>query len=175
MTSAGLSVVEGAGSGALSGFQLSYVADAGDEVRVALAEAWALRLESVQPVHRFRSYRGQRHLSGRWWSATTGRHVGFESWLERDQLMALDFDPVVVGIAERLRAAFADPLMLIEGATAAGDRIAVLPVAPDMQEYRGAIWNSQRTTKRFGQLAFSANLDTGSARVLSCASEDEPP
>ena len=89
--------------------------------------------------------------------------------------MALDFDPVVVGIAERLRAAFADPLMLIEGATAAGDRIAVLPVAPDMQEYRGAIWNSQRTTKRFGQLAFSANLDTGSARVLSCASEDEPP
>lgn len=47
--------------------------------------------------------------------------------------------------------------------------------SPDMQEYRGAIWNSQRTTKRFGQLAFSANLDTGSARVLSCASEDEPP
>ncbi|MFE6921469.1 hypothetical protein ACFVAV_10530 [Nocardia sp. NPDC057663] len=47
--------------------------------------------------------------------------------------------------------------------------------SPDMQEYRGAIWNSQRTTKRSGQLAFSANLDTGSARVLSCASEDEPP
>lgn len=31
--------------------------------------------------------------------ATTGAHVGFESWLERDHLMLLDFDPGVVGIA----------------------------------------------------------------------------
>lgn len=94
-------MIEGEGPGALSVFELSYVAEAGDEVRVSLAEAWALRLESVSPVRRFRSYRGQRHLSGWWWSATTGRHVGYESWLERDRLMALDFDPAVVGVASQ--------------------------------------------------------------------------
>jgi hypothetical protein len=27
--------------------------------------------------------------------------VGYESWLERDQLMLLDFDPAVVGIASQ--------------------------------------------------------------------------
>lgn len=30
-----------------------------------------------------------------------GCHVGYESWLERDQLMMLDFDPQVVGIASQ--------------------------------------------------------------------------
>src|SRR5947209_4921640 len=29
------------------------------------------------------SYRGQRSDTGLWWLATTGRHVGYESWLER--------------------------------------------------------------------------------------------
>lgn len=29
------------------------------------------------------------------------RHVGYESWLERDHLMLLDFDPDVVGIASQ--------------------------------------------------------------------------
>ena len=43
----------------------------------------------------------QRHLSGLWWSATTGGHVGFESWLERDHLVALDFDRSVAGIASQ--------------------------------------------------------------------------
>ena len=76
------------GGGALevAGFELVYVTAPGDGVRVGLADAWALRLESVPPVRRFASYRGQRHLSGLWWSATTGGHVGFESWLERDLL-----------------------------------------------------------------------------------------
>jgi hypothetical protein len=36
-----------------------------------------------------------------WWSATTGRHIGYESWLERDHLMVLDVDPTVVGIASQ--------------------------------------------------------------------------
>ena len=38
--------------------------------------------------------------SGRWWSATDGRHVGSESWLERD-LMLLDFDPTVIAMTSR--------------------------------------------------------------------------
>jgi hypothetical protein len=38
-------------------------------------------------------------LPGLWWSATTGAHVGYESWLERDHVMLLDFDPRVAAIA----------------------------------------------------------------------------
>jgi hypothetical protein len=39
------------------------------------------------------------HLPGLWWSVTTGAHVGYESWLERDHVMLLDFDPEVIAIA----------------------------------------------------------------------------
>ena len=71
------------------GFEVSYVADDGAEHRVPLAQASAVPLEQGMPVRRFTSRKGQRHLSGLWWSATTGRHVGFESWLERDHLLHL--------------------------------------------------------------------------------------
>jgi hypothetical protein len=30
---------------------------------------------------------------GDWWLATSKRHVTFESWYERDHLIALDFHP----------------------------------------------------------------------------------
>jgi hypothetical protein len=53
------------------------------------------------PVRQFTARKGQRHLSDLWWCATTGGHVGFESWLERDQLMLLDFDRTVSGIQSR--------------------------------------------------------------------------
>ena len=56
---------------------------------------WAL------PVRRFGARKGQRHLSGLRWSATTGGHAGFESWPERDYLAALDFDRPVAGIASQ--------------------------------------------------------------------------
>ena len=83
------------------GFEVGYVTSTGDEARLPLADVSGLRFEDAAPVRRFVSYRGQRHLSGRWWSATVGRHVGYESWLERDHVMALDFDPDVVGIASQ--------------------------------------------------------------------------
>ncbi|WP_406386865.1 hypothetical protein [Streptomyces sp. NBC_00211] len=44
---------------------------------------------------------GERHLSGWYGAATTGQHVGFESWLERDRLLLMDFDPRVTGIASQ--------------------------------------------------------------------------
>lgn len=50
------------------------------------------------PVRDFPSYRGQRNFPGLWWFSRTGVHVGHESWLERDQLMALDADPDVIGV-----------------------------------------------------------------------------
>lgn len=65
----------------------------------ALDAAVRVPFEEGLPVRRYRPHKGQRHLSGRWWCATTGSHVGFESWLERDHVMLLDFDPQVVGIA----------------------------------------------------------------------------
>ncbi len=60
----------------------------GAERRGRLAEAQAVRFEQGLPVRRFPSRRGQQHLSGWWWPATTGGQVGFESWLERVHRMA---------------------------------------------------------------------------------------
>jgi hypothetical protein len=85
----------------LAVFTVSYVAGDGAEHHVPLAEATGVPFEQAMPVRRFTPHQGQRHLSGLWWSATTGGHVGFESWLERDHLMALDFDPAVTGIASQ--------------------------------------------------------------------------
>ncbi|WP_082934705.1 TnsA-like heteromeric transposase endonuclease subunit [Mycolicibacterium mucogenicum] len=38
---------------------------------------------------------------GQQWFATTRRHIGYESWVERDQLMALDANPETVGVASQ--------------------------------------------------------------------------
>jgi hypothetical protein len=84
-----------------AGFEVGYVAEGGASRSVALAEAQALPFEHFLPVRRFAARKGQRHLSGLRWSATTGGHVGFESWLERDHLMLLDFDPQVTGISSQ--------------------------------------------------------------------------
>jgi hypothetical protein len=46
-----------------------------------------------------RAHRGQRHMSGWYWSATTAGHVVYESRLELARLLLADFDPDVVGIA----------------------------------------------------------------------------
>jgi hypothetical protein len=71
----------------------------GLERREPLAECGLRRFEDGRPVRSFPSYRGQRNWPGWWWSSTTGAHVGFESWLERDHAMALDFALDVVGFA----------------------------------------------------------------------------
>jgi hypothetical protein len=91
----------GWGCRGVEGFVVSFVTAEGVEVRRSLAKTWAVPLEAGRPVRRFRPYKGQKHLPGDWWSATDGRLVGFESWLERDHLMLLDFDPAVVAIASQ--------------------------------------------------------------------------
>jgi hypothetical protein len=82
-------------------FGIEYVAEDGERRKVPLAEAAAVRFAAMLPARRFKARKGQRHLPGRWWSATDGRHVGYESWLERDQVMWLDWDRVVTGIASQ--------------------------------------------------------------------------
>jgi hypothetical protein len=66
-----------------------------------LAQCWNQPFERGLPVRRFVSRFGQRYFPGWWWSATMSDHVGFESWLERDHAMLLDFDPDVVAFASQ--------------------------------------------------------------------------
>ncbi|WP_434597888.1 TnsA-like heteromeric transposase endonuclease subunit [Streptomyces sp. A5-4] len=69
--------------------------------RRPLLDCVTARLEDTPPVRPFRWSRGERHFAGWYWAATTGQHVGFESWLERDRLVLMDWDPEVVGIASQ--------------------------------------------------------------------------
>ncbi len=84
-----------------SGFELGFVDGGGVERRAQLAACAEVRFEDGMPVRRFRWSRGLGHFPGWWWAATTGRHVGYESWLERDLVRALDFDPEITGIASQ--------------------------------------------------------------------------
>ena len=81
--------------------ELSYVGGARDRQRRPLLDCVATRFEDAAPVRPFRWSRGERHFPDWYWSATTGQHVGFESWLERDRLLLTDFDPDVVGMASQ--------------------------------------------------------------------------
>lgn len=90
-----------AGSDELLAFDIEHVALAGDVRRGPLHDCWSTRYEHVAPVRKFVTKRGTPGFSGYRWSATTGDHVGYESWLERDHLTLLDFDPAIVGISSQ--------------------------------------------------------------------------
>src|SRR6516165_77474 len=49
--------VQGSAPDRVDGFELAYVTRDGEQARVALAEAWSLRLERAEPVRRFASPR----------------------------------------------------------------------------------------------------------------------
>ena len=66
-----------------------------------LSSSWMLPFENALPIRRPAAYKGQHNFAGLWWCASNQRHVGFESWCERDQLMRLDFDPDVTGVASQ--------------------------------------------------------------------------
>ena len=87
-------MVRGAGGTdpAASAFVLGFVDRQGVERREALEDCTEVPFESGTPARSCPSYRGQRNWPGLWWSATLGRHVGYEAWLERDHAMLLDFD-----------------------------------------------------------------------------------
>lgn len=98
--SSSLRVLRGDSALVGDGVELVFRTEAGER-RIPLVDAWSVPLESALPVRSFPSYRRQRHFPGLWWCATTGAHVGFESWLERDHLMLLDHDQAVVGVASQ--------------------------------------------------------------------------
>ena len=84
-----------------AGVQVVFVDEVGVKVSGALEVLWRTGFERVSPVRSFGSFRGQRSFQGSWWFATTGEHVGFESWVERDAVMLLDFDPDVVAVSSQ--------------------------------------------------------------------------
>jgi hypothetical protein len=84
-----------------AGFEVTYAEPDGQEVRTGLDGLCRADLEACLPVRSFPSYKGQRNYPGWYWSATMGRRVGFESWVERGHLVALDFDPEVTGIVSQ--------------------------------------------------------------------------
>ena len=81
------------------GFDVEYRLADGVPQRSALAGCAGVRLEDAAAIRGFHFGKGQRSFAGWWWLATTGRHVGHESFVERDHVMLLDFDPDVTGVA----------------------------------------------------------------------------
>lgn len=84
-----------------AGLEVEFADAGGTRRREPLASCWDVRFEDAAPVRPFCWPTGQRHFPGWWWSAKTGRHVGHESWLERDHAMMLDFDPEVVAFSSQ--------------------------------------------------------------------------
>lgn len=82
-----------------SGLELEFREAGGGLRREALRVCVAEPLEDALPVRPFHFEKGGVSFAGWWWLATTGRHVGFESWLERDHLTLMDFDPDVIAVA----------------------------------------------------------------------------
>ena len=86
---------------AWAGVEVEYVDPDRGRERGPLAACWSARFERAGPVRGFASFRGQRNWPGWWWFSRTAEHVGYESWVERDVLMALDADPGVEAVASQ--------------------------------------------------------------------------
>jgi len=67
--------------------------------QIPVDELWSVPLEKCAPVRKASSYKSQKNFTGEWWCSTTESHISFESWVERDFLIAADFDPHIVGIS----------------------------------------------------------------------------
>ena len=73
----------------------------GEEVRDCLADLSLSMLRSCEPVRRAGVYQRQRHMPGMWFSTIAGRFLEYESLLERDWMLLLDFDRGVEWICEQ--------------------------------------------------------------------------
>jgi hypothetical protein len=78
---------------------VTYRAEHGGTVETSLDRVATGDVLAGLPVREFRWYKGRRHYSGWYWSATTGRLVAYESRLELARIMLADFDPRVTAIA----------------------------------------------------------------------------
>jgi TnsA-like endonuclease N terminal len=90
-----------ASAAAGSSFDVVFVDEAGCRLREPLSSCWDRAFEGVAPVRSFLWAKDRVNWPGYWWSVTTGHHVGYESWVERDVAMMLDFDREVVGFSSQ--------------------------------------------------------------------------
>jgi hypothetical protein len=74
-----------------------YIDAGGDEHYVGLAEAAAVPFENGRMARNIPAYRDIAHTPGRYWAATTGELVEFESHLDEKWPTLLDFDAGVTG------------------------------------------------------------------------------
>jgi hypothetical protein len=84
---------------AVQNIAVAYRSGSGAEVSSSLDRVVVDEVVAGLPVREFRWYKGRRHYSGWYWSATTRRMVVYESRLELARIMLADFDPSVVAIA----------------------------------------------------------------------------
>jgi hypothetical protein len=82
-------------------FALDFQLARGSWQREPLSSCCGTRFEEALPARPFRFGKGLQSFAGWWYFATTAAHVGFESWLERDHLMLMDFDPDVVAVSSQ--------------------------------------------------------------------------
>ena len=90
-----------AASAAGSWFEVMFLDETGCRRREPLSACWDRPFEAAAPVRSFPSVKDAVNWPGYWWSATNGRHVGYESWVERDVAMMLDFDPAVTAFSSQ--------------------------------------------------------------------------
>jgi len=84
-----------------SDVEVRFVDADGAERLGSLARHWSEPFELSLPVRSFAAFKGQKNFTGEYWAATSRSRVGYESWVERDAAMALDFDPAVVALASQ--------------------------------------------------------------------------
>ncbi|MCC9312321.1 TnsA-like heteromeric transposase endonuclease subunit [Kitasatospora sp. RB6PN24] len=85
-----------------AGFEAVFLDPFGREVQQRWADAaLAVAFEDLDPVSAFPVPPGRRWGPGLWWSGMAGRHVVAGSNAMRAQLMVLDRDPQVTGLAGR--------------------------------------------------------------------------
>jgi len=64
-----------------------------------LGDVRAIDFSAASPVRTFKSFQRQRNYTGWYFSSTVGRHLRYESLLERAVLRCLDFNPAVASMA----------------------------------------------------------------------------
>ncbi|MFF3455358.1 TnsA-like heteromeric transposase endonuclease subunit [Streptomyces sp. NPDC002730] len=81
--------------------QVGFVGADGARRLGPLARYWGEPFELGSPARKFAAFKGQKNFTGDYWAVTSRSLVGYESWVERDAAMALDFDPAVVALASQ--------------------------------------------------------------------------
>ncbi|MFJ4912895.1 TnsA-like heteromeric transposase endonuclease subunit [Streptomyces sp. NPDC088726] len=74
---------------------IRYCDPGGTEHLIPASRAAGVAFEDALPAREIPSYAGQHHTPGHYWSATTDRMVGYESYLESKWMKLLDFNPNV--------------------------------------------------------------------------------